>query len=232
MEGMGAVDIFATKGIEYLIVIGFLAALVLYWKLLGPGEPEVAPTRARPSGRGWFSAPRDYQFHPGHAWAAPEGDGLYRVGMDDFAQQLVGEPSALDLPSPGHPIRQGDLGWTVRVGPHAVRMLSPVDGVVVSVNPEVKSSPAIVNDEPYDRGWLLRVRVDDPGRLRRNLLSADVVRDWLDRAAEGLRAMWTRELGVALPDGGAPVKGFGRAMSDDRWEELAEELLLSSSLQE
>ncbi len=230
MEGMGAVDIFATKGIEYLIVILFLAALVFYWKLLGPEEPDTAPAGARPARRGWFSAPRDYLFHPGHAWAAPEDGRIYRVGMDDFAQQLVGEPSALDLPSPGDPVRQGELGWTVRVGPRSVRMLSPVDGVVDSVNSEVRSSPAIVNDQPYERGWLLKVRVTDPGKLQRNLLSADVARDWLDRAAEGLRAMWTRELGVALPDGGAPVKGFGRAMSDDRWDELAEELLLSSSL--
>jgi glycine cleavage system H protein len=231
MEGMGAVDIFATKGIEYLIVIGFLVALVFYWKLLGHGETPV-PVGARRSGRAWFAAPRDYLFHPGHAWAAPEGAGLFRIGMDDFAQQLVGEPSALDLPSPGHHLQQGELGWTVRVGPRAVRMLSPVDGVVESVNPEIGTSPGIVNDEPYERGWLLKVRVGDPEKPKRNLLSADLARDWLDRAAEGLRVMWTRELGVALPDGGAPVKGFGRAMSDTRWDELAEELLLSGSLPE
>jgi glycine cleavage system H protein len=229
MEGMGAVDIFATKGIEYLIVIGFLVALVFYWKLLGREEAPVS-VGARPLGRAWFAAPRDYLFHPGHAWAAPEGAGLFRIGMDDFAQQLVGEPSALDLPSPGHHLQQGELGWTVRVGPRAVRMLSPVDGVVESVNPEISDSPAIVNDEPYERGWLLKVRVRDPGSPQRNLLSGDMARDWLARAAEGLRATWTRELGVALPDGGAPVRGFGRAMSEDHWTDLAEELLLSAGL--
>ncbi len=232
MEGMGTVDIFATKGIEYLIVIGFLVVLVFYWKLLGRTEPDAAPVTGRRSGRGWFAAPRDYLFHPGHTWAAPEGNRLFRIGMDDFAQQLVGEPSALDLPSPGDQVRQGELGWTVRVGPRAVRMLSPVDGVVESVNSQVRGTPGIVNDEPYEGGWLMKVRVSDPGKPERNLLAADTARDWLDRAAEGLRAMWTRELGVALPDGGAPVKGFGRAMSDDRWDDLAEELLLSSGLPE
>jgi len=232
MEGMGAVDIFATKGIEYLIVIGFLVALVFYWKLLGNTQPNPAPVSSRRSGRGWFTAPRDYLFHPGHAWAAPAGNLLFRVGMDDFAQQLVGEPSGLDLPNPGEELRQGELGWTVRVGPRSVRMLSPVDGIVESVNPEISGSPGIVNDDPYERGWLMKVRVGDSEKPQRNLLSADMARDWLDRAAEGLRAMWTRELGVALPDGGAPVKGFGRAMSDERWDDLAEELLLSASLPE
>jgi glycine cleavage system H protein len=230
MDGIGAVDIFATKGIEYLIVIAFLAALVFYWKLLGPSESDTATVGPRPSGRGWFAAPREYLFHPGHAWAAPEEGDLFRVGMDDFAQQLVGEPTALDLPNPGEQMKQGDLGWTVRVGPRSVRMLSPVDGVVESVNAEVCASPGIVCDDPYEDGWLVKVRVGDPDQPQRNLLSADMARDWLDRAAEGLRAMWTRELGVALPDGGVPIKGFGRAMSDDHWDDLAEELLLSSTL--
>jgi glycine cleavage system H protein len=232
MQGMGAVDIFATKGIEYLIVIGFLVALVFYWKLLGSTESSPVSSTSRQSGRGWFSAPRDYLFHPGHAWAAHEGDRVFRVGMDDFAQQLVGEPSKLELPSPGQEVRQGELGWTVRVGPHAVRMLSPVDGVVESVNPAIGGSPGIVNDDPYEEGWLMRVRVGDADQPNRNLLGADMARAWLDRAAEGLRTMWTRELGVALPDGGAPVKGFGRTMSEDHWDELAEELLLSSGLPE
>ncbi len=232
MEGMGAVDIFATKGIEYLIVIGFLAALVFYWKVVGKTEPHAAPVAARRSGRGWFAAPRDYLFHPGHTWAAPEANRVFRVGMDDFAQQLVGEPSALDLPKPGDRVRQGELGWTVRVGPRAIRMLSPVDGVVESVNADVQGSPGIVNDEPYEGGWLMKVRVRDPGKMQRNLLSADLAREWLGQTAEGLRAMWTRELGVALPDGGAPVKGFARALSDDRWDALAEELLRSADLPE
>jgi len=232
MEGIGAVDIFATKGIEYLIVIGFLAALVFYWKLVGQTEPDTAVVPARRSGRGWFAAPRDYLFHLGHTWAAPEGNRLFRVGMDDFAQQLVGEPSALDLPGPGDQVKQGELGWTVRVGPRAVRMLSPVDGVVEEVNSEVRGSPGIVNDEPYERGWLMKVRVGDHGKPQRNLLSADMAREWLGQAAEGLRTMWTRELGVALPDGGAPVKGFARALSDDRWDALAEELLRSADLPE
>jgi len=229
MEGMGAVDIFATKGIEYLIVIGFLGALVLYWKLMGPPEPDsVLPVRR--SVGSWFKAPKDLLFHPGHAWAAPEAGPLYRVGMDDFAQQLVGEPSNLDLPSPGDRITEGGLGWTVRVGPRSVRMLSPVDGIVEEINPAVSQSPGLVNHEPYGDGWLLKVRVADPGRPQRNLLSAELARNWLDLAAEGLRTVWTRELGVALPDGGAPVMGFGRAMSTDSWDALAEDLLLSSTL--
>lgn len=232
MEGFEAVDIFATKGIEYLIVIAFLAALVLYWKFLGPGEAEVVPGRVNRGVQGWFSAPLDYLFHPGHTWAAREEHGLYRVGMDDFAQRLVGGPSKVDLPSPGEALQQGELGWTVRVGPDAVRMLSPVDGIVESVNSDVSEDPGVVNRDPYASGWLLKVRVPDDARPARNLLTGSLVRDRLNRTAEGLREMMTPELGLMLPDGGEPVLGFGRALSGDRWTDVAESLLLSSSLPE
>jgi len=229
MEGT-AVDIFATKGIEYLIVIGFLAALVLYWKLLGRVEPEPVP--ARPSRRAgmWFAAPRHYLFHPGHAWAAREGEGVYRVGMDDFAQQLVGDPSAVDLPGMGERVEQGGLGWKVRVGPRSIRMLSPVDGIVQETNAEVMRDPGIVNRDPYEKGWLMKVKVNDDEKPARNLITGNLVGDWLNRAAENLRSVWTREVGLALPDGGAPVHGFGRALSEDRWDEVAEDLLRSSHL--
>lgn len=232
MEGIGAGDIFATKGIEYLIVIGFLAALVLYWKFLGTGEVEVAPGRVNRAIQGWFSAPLDYLFHPGHTWAAREEKGLYRVGMDDFAQRLLGGPSAVDLPAPGESVQQGELGWTVRVGPNAVRMLSPVDGVVESVNSAVSEDPGVVNRDPYESGWLLKVRVADDARPARNLITGSLVRDRLNRTAERLREMMTPELGLMLPDGGEPVLGFGRALSEDHWTDVAETLLLSSSLPE
>jgi len=229
MEGIAA-DIFATKGIEYLIVIGFLAALVFYWKLLGRVEPESIPARVTARLGTWFAAPRHYLFHPGHTWAARDGEGIYRVGMDDFAQQLVGDPTAVELPERGARLEQGELGWKVRVGPRSIRMLSPLDGIVQETNAEIARDPAIVNRDPYEAGWLMKVKVSDDAKPARNLLTGNLVGDWLDCAAENLRSVWTREVGLALPDGGAPVHGFGRALSEDRWDEVAEDLLLSSHL--
>jgi len=150
--------------------------------------------------------------------------------MDDFAQQLVGDPTAVELPGAGQRLEQGELGWKVRVGPRSVRMLSPVDGIVQETNAEVARDPGIVNRDPYELGWLMKVKVNDDAQPARNLISGGLVGDWLDRAAESLRSVWTREVGLALPDGGAPVHGFGRALSEDRWDEVAEELLLSSRL--
>lgn len=237
MEGA---DLFATKGLEYLIVIGFLVLLIGYWRILQGGEarPVAAPDAA--AGRSsaaaaeamrWYGLPAGLLFHQGHSWARPGGLGLVTVGIDDFAGKLLGEPDALELPRPGTRLHTGQPAWRVRVGGGSVAMVSPVDGEVVAVNPAVVAAPSLASREPYDAGWLLEVQVQDPEATTRNLLRGELAREWLERSAERLRAVWTSGLGVLLPDGGAPIQGFARALGGegDGWVEVAEEFLLVSS---
>lgn len=230
MQGIEHTELFATKGLEYVISAGFLLLLIVFWKFLATPAAKAARAVRDVARAGWFKVRDGYLFHQGHAWAAPEEERTVRVGLDDFAGQLIGTPSGFDLPPVGQRVRQGDLGWTVRVGDRSIRMLSPVDGVVEAVNPEVSAAPHLATTDPYDQGWLLRVRVRHPDRLRRNLMSSDLAGRWLEQAGEEVRAMWTRELGVVLPDGGALVPGFGRELAEDRWDQLAEELLHSADL--
>lgn len=227
-------DPFATKGVEYLIAIAFLLLLVGFWRLItrpaalpAPSAAGRAPAGFRPAPEGWFAIRDGHFFHQGHSWAAPESGRLIRVGMDDFAQKLVGQPGALDLPRPGTALRQGEPAWHVVTDSGSVAMLSPVDGEVVAINPELEGRPELVCEAPYDDGWLLKVRVSDPGTLRRNLLTGGLARAWMEETNERVRTMSTRRLGLLLPDGGVPVHGFARALGGEDWVEVAEEFLLS-----
>lgn len=229
------VDPFATKGVEYLIAVAFLLLLVGFWRLVTQPALPVSAFREwgaaaaafRPAPEGWFALRDGHFFHQGHSWAAPvEGD-VVRVGMDDFAQKLVGEPTSIDLPPPGTELRLGAPAWKVVVDSGQVSMLSPIDGRVEAVNPEVSRRPDLVSQAPYDDGWLLKVRVADPGVLRKNLLSGGLARAWMEETNERVRAMSTARLGVLLPDGGVPVQGFARALGAEDWVDVAEEFLLS-----
>jgi glycine cleavage system H lipoate-binding protein len=227
----GTTDIFATKGIEYLIVIAYLVLLVGFWKLLTrPHAAEVTAQTANPASaalRGWFQLRDGLFFHQGHTWAMPEGGDILRIGADDFAMKLLGQPETISLPSIGSHLRQGEAGWEVGIDSKFIPMLSPVDGEVVQVNGELQTSPELVNTEPYDRGWLMKVRVREPRATLRNLLSGELARSWIDETTERLRQMQAGELGIVMPDGGAPVDGFARILSPDHWDDLARELLLS-----
>lgn len=225
MEGL---DIFATKGAEYLFCGAFLLVLALFWRALNPAVP--AARRVVTAARElmpWFQLRDDRFFHQGHAWAAPVGGDDVTIGMDDFAQKLLGRPIGIFLPPVGARVAQGEPAWQVQVDGHAIPMVSPVDGEVVEVNRQVLAQPHLVNAEPYDGGWLMRVRVPNAAAARKNLLAGGLAKAWMDGIAERLRAMPAGELGVVLPDGGFPVSGFARALSPGGWDRVAREFLLT-----
>lgn len=227
-------DIFATKGIEYLLVIAYLLLLVPFWWLLRWIAPAPVPVpaprrRSRSTGMAdWFRIPEGFHFHRGHTWARPEGGGVFRVGMDDFAHKLLGAPDALLLPALGERVEQGEPGWRLEVDGHTLKLLSPVGGEVVAVNEDAARSPRSMAGDPYGRGWLLKVRAGGGAAVLKNLLPARLARAWTEEAAERVGAWMGGGLGVVLQDGGVAVSGFGRQTGDGNWHEVAAELLMTA----
>ncbi|NOY05043.1 MAG: glycine cleavage system protein H [Chlorobi bacterium] len=222
-------DIFATKGIEYLLVIGFLIALILFWRLLRGSEigPEAAGAESGSYAPGWFLVPDGLYFHRGHTWAKPEAGGIVTIGMDDFAQKLVGKPSALALPRVGEVLEQAKSGWKVEVDGKTLEMLSPVQGEVVAVNEEVAKRPDIVNSDPYQKGWLLKLKDRRLNADLKNLLTGKLARAWMEDVEDALRQRIYGDLSAALPDGGVPVSGIARSLDPENWEQVAREFLLT-----
>ncbi len=230
MQGVESVDLFATKGIEYLLVIGYLAVLIAFWRLMSLPTARPQPASRRAVARrasDWFDVRDGIYFHQGHGWAAPEDDNVVTVGMDDFSQRLLGPPAAIELPPVGVRLKQGERGWSLRLDDRSIGMLSPVDGEVVAVNEALQADPALVNADPYEKGWLMKVRLPRPESVRRNLLTGGVARAWMADTVEKLRTMRSGELGVVMPDGGMPVEGFVRLIAPEDWVEVAREFLLS-----
>lgn len=225
-------DFLPTKGIEYLLAIGYLLLLIPFWwfAVRGTGEsPALATAGAKRTdrGHGWFRVPAGYHFHRGHTWAQPDDGGLLRVGMDDFARLFLGRPQAFTLPGVGQPLQQGEKGWSVKVDGHEVSLLSPVQGEVAEINAEAVANPSLVQDDPYGRGWLLKIRAPKPASGLKNLLPATLARSWMDQTSRRLSTMMAPDLGMVLQDGGELVSGIARELAGDEWPQLAEEMLLT-----
>lgn len=227
METYGYVDIYATKGIEYLIVIAFLASFVYFSRAFSLRTVAAGVARTIADIVEWFRLPADLHYHQGHSWMKNEADDLVSVGLDDFAQKLVGKVDHIDLPPVGAKLAQGEKAWSLKVDSRPFAMLSPVDGEVVAVNVEAMRAPEIVNQDPYGKGWLLKVR---PGKLaadKRNLLSGTLARRWMEDTVDALRRESGGVLGpvaqdggqLVYQDGGAPVSGIARALAGEKWEE-------------
>jgi len=229
MEGFTYVDLFATKGIEYLLVIAFLLVLAPFWRFLRvPARTGIeAVRRAMASVAQWFSLPEGLHYHQGHSWVMPQGAELVKVGVDDFAQRLVGRSNKISLPKVGARMEQGDVGWKLGIDSKTIDMLSPVTGDVVAVNKDIAKNPDLINQDPYGKGWLMMVKPDNKRATVKNLLTGKLATAWMEKTADELRERMGGELGVVYQDGGLPVSGIAKALSPDKWDKMASEFLLT-----
>jgi glycine cleavage system H lipoate-binding protein len=227
MEGIRYIDIYATKGFEYLIAIAFLIASVLICRYLYWPRKTGAGARIAPEYTAWFRVPEGLFYHQGHGWLRPEPGSIGVVGLDDFARKLIGKVDAVELPAVGSRLAQGEKGWSLVVGSTPVSMLSPVDGEVVAVNQEVLRSPEILRQDPYGKGWLLKVKSPRITADTKNLLSGKLARAWMENALEKLHPIGPENVGPVLADGGFPVDGIARALGGDKWADLARSHLLT-----
>jgi glycine cleavage system H protein len=112
--------------------------------------------------------PDDRRYTKEHEWARADG-GRVVVGITDYAQEQLGDVVFVGLPEPGSEVEAGQPLGEVESTKSVSDIYSPVSGRVVDKNPEVETSPELVNEDPYGRGWL--VSIEPKGDLD-GLLSA------------------------------------------------------------
>jgi glycine cleavage system H protein len=234
MEGFQYIDIFSTKGIEYIAVIVFLIALIFFWRWLNrtvavaAEANNTAPTRV--SLVDWFQIAGDYFYHQGHSWAVPEENNVVRIGIDDFAQKLIGKADQITVPEVGSRIEQGVGNIELHVKDKKFKILTPAGGEVIEVNQNVIENPGLLNQDPYHSGWVLKIRSPQFKYNVKNLLSGNLARLWFEDTVDALSRLITRNYGVVLQDGGTIVSGFVRDLSSEEWDKIARQFLLSDDL--
>jgi glycine cleavage system H protein len=124
------------------------------------------------------SYPDDLKYHPEHDWARVDGDEA-ALGVTWFAQDALGELVHYEPPEPGTTIRKDESYGEVESVKAVSDLIAPLSGEVVDVNQRVVDEPEVVNDDPYGEGWLIRIRVTDPGELD-SLLDAEAYRKTLE----------------------------------------------------
>jgi glycine cleavage system H protein len=231
MDGFTYVDIFATKGIEYLLVIGALLLFIPFWRMVSSSGTTVQNMveSVVSAGDGWFHLPEGKIFyHQGHSWVIPESSDIVRVGIDDFAQKLVGRIDAVKFPQVGAKVAQGEKAWSLLVGSKSIDMLSPVNGKVVAINQNLIGAPENIGKDPYGQSWLLKVQTPNPSANLKNLLSGSLAKKWMDGIRESLFNRMNYNLGLLSQDGGVPVYGIARSLDPEKWDEIVKEYFLVS----
>lgn len=192
-----------------------------------PVQREAEPGAADESYVEGFLVPARFRYHPGHGWLLRERKNVMRVGIDEFAAALLGRIEKIELPKPGHWVRQGQRSLSFFRGEEKAEMVSPIEGEVVEINSEVLDDPNLLRKDPYGRGWLMTVFAPDEESTSRNLLPAGLVRSWMREAVERLYSMQPNLAGAVAADGGRPAEDLSAAFPDKRWSDLTGEFFLT-----
>ena len=174
-----------------------------------------------------FLVPEQLRYHAGHSWLLRERKNVMRVGVDEFAAALLGRVEKLELPKPGHWVRQGQRALGFLRGDQKAEMVSPIEGEVVEVNAEVLNDPSLVRKDPYGKGWLMTVFAPDEESTVRNLLPANLVHGWMRDAVQRLYGMQPELAGAVAADGGRPAEDLSAAFPTKHWSELTAEFFLT-----
>ena len=218
-----------------LVLLTVIAVLSIDWLISRRHAPQVAlapaavesPPVFEPVFVAGYQLPEDRAYHRGHTWARIVGPDTVVVGMDDFARKLTGRADSVEMPANGAWLEQGAEGFRVQHGNRIAKFLSPVAGEVVDVNPAVAANPALATDDPYGRGWVLKIRSSGLVSNLKNLLSGSLARRWTEDAREQLELRLMAISGTVMQDGGTPAPDFADHLDAEEWKRLTGVFLLA-----
>jgi glycine cleavage system H lipoate-binding protein len=150
-----------------------------------------------------------------------------RVGIDEFAAALAGKIEAVELPKPGTWVRQGQKIVAITRHGEQTELVSPVEGEITAVNPDVISDPTVLRHDPYGKGWLFTVNVPDEENTVRNLVPISMVRSWMRDAVSRLYALQPALAGAAAADGGRPIEDLLSAVPEISWTSVTRQFFLT-----
>jgi glycine cleavage system H protein len=118
------------------------------------------------------NVPSHLRYTKDHEWVKVEGDGTVTVGITDYAQAALGDVTFIDLPKVGRQLEANDVFGTVESVKAASDLYSPVSGEVVAINNSLNDTPDLVNREPYEKAWMIKMKLKSPTELDKLLDSS------------------------------------------------------------
>jgi glycine cleavage system H protein len=235
MEGFTYTDIFATKGIEYLIIVGFFLVLVPFWMLLTKKQAPQAEIKTSPKvlTSGTVNMPQGIFFSRYHTWAYLEKQGEAKVGLDDLLLHLTGKVNIVLFKNRGEVIKKGEPLAQVHYNGNNLQVLAPVTGEILKSNNLILRNPSVIKDDPYQQGWIYALK---PLNWKTDIDSCFLAEDatnWavdeLHRVKEFLAVassrMVTEPAQLVMQDGGEITEKVLTLFPQEVWKDFQENFL-------
>jgi glycine cleavage system H protein len=231
MESFEFVDMFATKGIEYLLVLFFLAVFIVFLRLMAsPRSTASAAVEYAAEFQGAIPLHEGLFYGNGHTSSQLNKDGILSVGVSEFLKQVVGSIDSVNLPSAGTKVEKGDLLFTLSHKGRKLAVPSPVSGTIAAVNTRLGEEDRAI-DLDADDLWIVNMKPSNIAKEIPTLKIGEKAKAWLSGELGRLRDFLVAQspepalAGQTLLDGGLPVKGVLHQLDDSAWEAFNDEFL-------
>ena len=119
-----------------------------------------------------MNLPENLKYTDDHEWVSVKDD-VAIIGITDFAQSELGDIIFVEFPDTGMSINQKDSVGTLEAVKTVADIYSPVTGEVIEVNDNLESSPELINEDPYEEGWILKIKISNKDELGGLLSNSD-----------------------------------------------------------
>jgi len=237
MDGFSYINIFETKGIEYIVIIIFLLMLIPFWIILNRKKEIVAEMR-----KAYIllsakirNSPQGLYFSKNHTWVFMERSGAVTMGLDNLLLHLTGNVKIVFLKNAGDLVKKGEWLAQLEQEGRSLKVFSPISGKVLNINTLIEDNSGIANEDPYGKGWLFAIKPSAWKLEIQDFFLADETNGWLSHEMQKIRDFLSSKstqyspdhAQVILQDGGEVVEGLMIELPEELWQDFQKEFLNS-----
>lgn len=232
MEQFVYSDIFATKGIEYIIVIAFLLLIIPFWRMLNKPVKfkETVGASLQAINLKALRIPQGLFFNKNHTWSHLEKSGVASIGMDDLLLHLTGGVELKYLREHQEKVKRGEPIARIIQNGKVLVISSPITGEIDKVNASLEEDAGVVSKDPY-KSWLYKIRPEKWQEETRDAMMADRASEWEEMELERFRDYIAQAESVAtgeemvLQEGGELSGHPLKEMDQEGWKGFQEKFL-------
>jgi glycine cleavage system H protein len=235
MDGFSYLNIFETKGLEYLIIIAFLILLVPFSIML---NRKVKRRRQLNQAigiltNGVLKIPRGVFISRNHTWVHLAKSGTAQIGLDDLLMHITGEVKVNYLKTAGEAVDKEEIITELMHDGKMLKVCSPISGKIAAVNTQLREEPWKLNEDPYGAGWMYRIEPANWKAETSSYLLADAAAGWSKNELLRFRDFLATRMPkynpdvsmVALQDGGELLDHLLADMPEGMWREFEQEFM-------
>ncbi len=123
-----------------------------------------------------MNIPNNLKYAQSHEWLSDNGDGTVTIGITEYAQDALGDVVFIELPAVGHELKAGEVFGVIESVKAASDLYAAVSGEVIETNSLLEQTPEIINESPFEKGWIIKVKMSDPAQISKLLDSEGYIK--------------------------------------------------------